>query len=128
MIRLSHGEAYLPHDKGNGAAATRLASNKSSYLASGFDQSTTSQDVSRILGSLSTSPDSKYSVKFERHLFWNHILLAIIFCLTELNVSTPQPAQSSFGMNKWHIVYFYVIFVNTFAVSFMSQLKLSILS
>ena len=62
MIRLSHGEAYLPHDKGNGAAATRLASNKSSYLASGFDQSTTSQDVSRILGSLSASPESKYSV------------------------------------------------------------------
>jgi len=62
MIRLSHGEAYLPHDKGNGAAAIRLASNKSSYLASGFDQSTTSQDVSRILGSLSASPESKYSV------------------------------------------------------------------
>ncbi|CAL4951973.1 unnamed protein product [Urochloa decumbens] len=61
MIRLSHGEAYLPHDKGNGAAAARLASNKSSYLASGFDQSTTSQDVSRILGSLSTSPDREQS-------------------------------------------------------------------
>ncbi|CAO2199264.1 unnamed protein product [Urochloa humidicola] len=61
MIRLSHGEAYLPHDKGSGAAAARLASNKSSYLASGFDQSTTSQDVSRILGSLSTSPDKEQS-------------------------------------------------------------------
>ncbi|KAG2595296.1 hypothetical protein PVAP13_5KG063400 [Panicum virgatum] len=61
MIRLSHGEAYLPHDKGNGAAATRLASNKSSYLASGFDQSTTSQDVSRILGSLSASPEREQS-------------------------------------------------------------------
>ncbi|XP_022682992.1 uncharacterized protein LOC101753840 isoform X2 [Setaria italica] len=61
MIRLSHGEAYLPHDKGNGAAATRLASNKSSYLVSGFEQSTTSQDVSRILGSLSTSPDREQS-------------------------------------------------------------------
>jgi hypothetical protein len=67
MIRLSHGEAYLPHDKGNGAASTRLASNKSSNLVSGFKQSTTSQDVSRILGSLSTSPDSKYSAKFELH-------------------------------------------------------------
>ncbi|PAN32572.1 hypothetical protein PAHAL_5G497300 [Panicum hallii] len=61
MIRLSHGEAYLPHDKGNGAAATRLASKKSSYLASGFDQSTTSQDVSRILGSLSASPEREQS-------------------------------------------------------------------
>nr|CAB3471992.1 unnamed protein product [Digitaria exilis] len=87
MIRLSHGEAYLPHDKGNGPVATRLASNKSSYLASGFDQSTTSQDVSRILGSLSASPESKYSVKFERHLFCNQILLAIIFWLTELHMS-----------------------------------------
>jgi hypothetical protein len=80
MIRLSHGEAYLPHDKGNGAAATRLASKKSSYLASGFDQSTTSQDVSRILGSLSASPESKYSVKFKLYLFCNQIFLAIIFC------------------------------------------------
>ncbi|ONM29471.1 embryo defective 2410 [Zea mays] len=59
MIRLSHGEAYLPHDKGNGAAVTRLTSNKSSYLLSGFDQSTTSQDVSRILGSLSTSAENQ---------------------------------------------------------------------
>uniref|UniRef100_A0A804MYZ7 Translocation and assembly module TamB C-terminal domain-containing protein n=1 Tax=Zea mays TaxID=4577 RepID=A0A804MYZ7_MAIZE len=61
MIRLSHGEAYLPHDKGNGAAVTRLTSNKSSYLLSGFDQSTTSQDVSRILGSLSTSAERDQS-------------------------------------------------------------------
>ncbi|OQU86203.1 hypothetical protein SORBI_3003G043200 [Sorghum bicolor] len=61
MIRLSHGEAYLPHDKGNGAAVTRLTSNKSGYLLSGFDQSTTSQDVSRILGSLSTSADRDQS-------------------------------------------------------------------
>ncbi|XP_062194622.1 protein SUBSTANDARD STARCH GRAIN 4, chloroplastic-like isoform X1 [Phragmites australis] len=61
MIWLSHGEAYLPHDKGNGAVATRLVSNKSSYLPASFDQSTTSQDASHILGSLSTSPDRKQS-------------------------------------------------------------------
>ncbi|KAL6627318.1 hypothetical protein ACP70R_031044 [Stipagrostis hirtigluma subsp. patula] len=61
MIRLSHGEAYLPHDKGNGAVTTRLASNKSRYLPSGFGKSTTSQDVSRFLGSLSTSPDRQQS-------------------------------------------------------------------
>ncbi|KAM0871926.1 hypothetical protein ACQ4PT_039062 [Festuca glaucescens] len=59
MIRLSHGEAYLPHDKGNGAVTTRLASNQSSYLPAGFGQTTTSQDVSRFLGALSTSPDSQ---------------------------------------------------------------------
>lgn len=59
LIRLSHGEAYLPHDKGNGAVTTRLASNKSSYLPAGFGQTTTSQDVSRFLGALSTSPDSQ---------------------------------------------------------------------
>ncbi|KAG8053184.1 hypothetical protein GUJ93_ZPchr0001g29271 [Zizania palustris] len=61
MIRLSHGEAYLPHDKGNGAVATRLASNKSSYVPAGFDQKKISQDVSHFLGSLSTSPDSQQS-------------------------------------------------------------------
>lgn len=59
MIRLSHGEAYLPHDKGNGAVTTRLASNKSSYLPAGFGQTTTSQDVSRFLGALTTSPNSQ---------------------------------------------------------------------
>jgi hypothetical protein len=59
MIRLSHGEAYLPHDKGNGAITTSLATKKSSYLPAGFGQPTTSQDVSGFLGSLSSLPDSK---------------------------------------------------------------------
>ncbi|KAK3160530.1 hypothetical protein QOZ80_1BG0060740 [Eleusine coracana subsp. coracana] len=61
MIRLSHGEAYLPHDKGNGAVATGLVSKKSSYLPAGFDQSTTSQEVSHFLGSLSSSQDRQQS-------------------------------------------------------------------
>uniref|UniRef100_A0A0E0BY57 Translocation and assembly module TamB C-terminal domain-containing protein n=1 Tax=Oryza meridionalis TaxID=40149 RepID=A0A0E0BY57_9ORYZ len=61
MIRLSHGEAYLPHDKGNGAVATRLSSNKSSSVPAGFDQRTVSRDVSHFLGSLSTSPDGQQS-------------------------------------------------------------------
>uniref|UniRef100_A0A0D9UXI8 Translocation and assembly module TamB C-terminal domain-containing protein n=1 Tax=Leersia perrieri TaxID=77586 RepID=A0A0D9UXI8_9ORYZ len=61
MIRLSHGEAYLPHDKGNGAVATRLASKKSSSFPAGFDQRTASQDVSHFLGSLSTRPDGQQS-------------------------------------------------------------------
>ncbi|KAB8080215.1 hypothetical protein EE612_000606 [Oryza sativa] len=61
MIRLSHGEAYLPHDKGNGAVATRLSSNKSISVPAGFDQRTVSRDVSHFLGSLSTSPDGQQS-------------------------------------------------------------------
>uniref|UniRef100_J3KWZ6 Translocation and assembly module TamB C-terminal domain-containing protein n=1 Tax=Oryza brachyantha TaxID=4533 RepID=J3KWZ6_ORYBR len=67
MIRLSHGEAYLPHDKGNGAVATRLASNKSSSLPSGFDQRTVSRDVSHFLGSLSTRTDSQQSETERTH-------------------------------------------------------------
>ena len=99
---MSHGEAYLPHDKGNGAAVTRLTSNKSGYLLSGFDQSTTSQDVSRILGSLSTSADSMYSVKFELHSYippntlGQHVLLDYLCCCTCTSVCPTR--KFSFAM------------------------------
>ncbi|KAJ3694159.1 hypothetical protein LUZ60_009639 [Juncus effusus] len=62
MVRLSHGEAYLPHDKGNGALANQLASAKASYLLPhGYDHMMTSGNVSRFLGSLSASSDSQQS-------------------------------------------------------------------
>ena len=82
MIRLSHGEAYLPHDKGNGAVTTRLASNKSSYIPAGFGQTTTSQDVSRFLGALSTSPNSTYSINFTLINTSQKVLLTNSYYLT----------------------------------------------
>ncbi|KAF3326963.1 TamB, inner membrane protein subunit of TAM complex [Carex littledalei] len=61
MVRLSHGEAYLPHDKGNGALANRLASTKARYAPPGYDQMMSSGNVSRFLRSLSTSSASQQS-------------------------------------------------------------------
>ncbi|XP_072998908.1 protein SUBSTANDARD STARCH GRAIN 4, chloroplastic isoform X1 [Typha latifolia] len=61
MIQLSHGEAYLPHDKGNGAVANRLTSDKSSYPAAAYNRMATSKNVSRSFGSVSTSSESRQS-------------------------------------------------------------------
>ncbi|KAJ4794147.1 embryo defective 2410 [Rhynchospora pubera] len=61
LVRLSHGEAYLPHDKGNGALANRLATTKARYAPPGYDQMMSSGNVSRFLRSLSTSSDSQQS-------------------------------------------------------------------
>lgn len=55
MIKLSHGEAYLPHDKGNGAVANRLASNMSSFPRAGYNRMTASGHLSRFFGSSLTS-------------------------------------------------------------------------
>ncbi|KAF8400748.1 hypothetical protein HHK36_014048 [Tetracentron sinense] len=50
MIKLSHGEAYLPHDKGSGAAAVnRLTSNRSNLPSGGFNRVAASGPVSRFL-------------------------------------------------------------------------------
>lgn len=52
MIKLSRGEAYLPHDKGNGAAMmNRLASNGPSISTSGYGRMGTSGYVSRFFSS-----------------------------------------------------------------------------
>lgn len=49
-IKLSHGEAYLPHDKGGGAAPiNRDASNQSALPSSGYNQVVASKYVSRFL-------------------------------------------------------------------------------
>lgn len=55
MIKLSHGEAYLPHDKGNGAVANRLASNVSRFPRAGYNRMTASGHLSRFFGSSLTS-------------------------------------------------------------------------
>ncbi|KAF3780354.1 hypothetical protein EJ110_NYTH39403 [Nymphaea thermarum] len=56
MIKLSHGEAYLPHDKGAGATVNRLTANRSSLASSIYSRLASSGHVSRFFGSLSTGP------------------------------------------------------------------------
>ncbi|RRT61946.1 hypothetical protein B296_00043802 [Ensete ventricosum] len=51
MIQLSRGEAYLPHDKGNGAGSNKLISGRSSFPAVDYNRMTTSAQVSRFFGS-----------------------------------------------------------------------------
>ncbi|KHG03609.1 Acetolactate synthase large subunit [Gossypium arboreum] len=59
-IKLSHGEAYLPHDKGSGAAPlNRLASNQSRLLGSGVNKAVASRYVSRFFGSEPASSRTK---------------------------------------------------------------------
>jgi hypothetical protein len=62
MVRLSHGEAYLPHDKGNGPLASRLVSTKARYASPGYDQMISSGHVSGFLRSLSTSSASTFVI------------------------------------------------------------------
>ncbi|XP_040968677.1 protein TIC236, chloroplastic isoform X2 [Gossypium hirsutum] len=51
-IKLSHGEAYLPHDKGSGPAPfNRLTSNQSRLPGAGINQAVASRYVSRFFGS-----------------------------------------------------------------------------
>ncbi|KAK1269355.1 hypothetical protein QJS04_geneDACA005097 [Acorus gramineus] len=60
MIKLSHGEAYLPHDKGNGASVNQLTSNISSFPSGGYSRMTTSGHVSRFFGSEPASSKTKF--------------------------------------------------------------------
>lgn len=54
-IKLSHGEAYLPHDKGGAAASNRFPSNQSMLPAGGISQAVASRYVSRFLRSKSAA-------------------------------------------------------------------------
>lgn len=58
-IKLSHGEAYLPHDKGNDDAINRLASKRSSFANVGFSKSTNPTHLSRLFGSDSSSSSGR---------------------------------------------------------------------
>ncbi|XP_010254207.1 PREDICTED: uncharacterized protein LOC104595255 isoform X2 [Nelumbo nucifera] len=56
MIKLSHGEAYLPHDKGSGAAGmNRLTSTRSSFPSSTYNRMAASRHVSQFFSSEPTS-------------------------------------------------------------------------
>ncbi|ERN06068.1 uncharacterized protein LOC18434256 [Amborella trichopoda] len=59
MIKLSHGEAYLPHDKGTGAAINRLASNRSSF--GGKSLQAASGNFSHFFGTEPAAPLTKLS-------------------------------------------------------------------
>lgn len=50
-IKLSHGEAYLPHDKGSGAAPNRLATSEPKLPSIGVDRAVASRYVSRFFSS-----------------------------------------------------------------------------
>ncbi|PON53076.1 hypothetical protein PanWU01x14_204560 [Parasponia andersonii] len=50
-IKLSHGEAYLPHDKGGGSTPNRLTSNQSTLPGGGVDREVASRYVSRFFSS-----------------------------------------------------------------------------
>lgn len=50
-IKLSHGEAYLPHDKGSGAAPNRLVSNQSRLPSGSVNRAVASRYVSRFFSS-----------------------------------------------------------------------------
>ncbi|CAK7353466.1 unnamed protein product [Dovyalis caffra] len=74
-IKLSHGEAYLPHDKGSGAAPfNRLSSNQPRLPAGGVNQAVASRYVSRFFSSEPAASKTKFpqpavkSTKVEKDL------------------------------------------------------------
>ncbi|XP_010548479.1 PREDICTED: uncharacterized protein LOC104819890 isoform X2 [Tarenaya hassleriana] len=61
-IKLSHGEAYLPHDKGGGAAPfNRLAANQSRIAGATINQAVASRSFTRFFGSEPASSRMKFS-------------------------------------------------------------------
>ncbi|XP_019414960.1 PREDICTED: uncharacterized protein LOC109326680 isoform X1 [Lupinus angustifolius] len=60
-IKLSHGEAYLPHDKGGGGASNRFPSNQSALPAGDVTRAFASRYVSRYFGSEPASSMTKTS-------------------------------------------------------------------
>ena len=61
-IKLSHGEAYLPHDKGGGAAPlNRLAANQSRILGASINQAVASRYFARFFGTEPASSRMKFS-------------------------------------------------------------------
>jgi hypothetical protein len=60
-IKLSHGEAYLPHDRGGAPASNRFPSNQSMLPSGGVSQVFASRYVSRFFSSESPSASAKTS-------------------------------------------------------------------
>ncbi|XP_020578997.1 uncharacterized protein LOC110023769 isoform X2 [Phalaenopsis equestris] len=67
VLKLSHGEAYLAHDKGNGEVADSLASKRTSFPAAGYSRATASGHISRFFGSLSGSLHSIWPEPAGKH-------------------------------------------------------------
>ncbi|XP_028802385.1 uncharacterized protein LOC114757483 isoform X2 [Neltuma alba] len=63
-IKLSHGEAYLPHDRG-GATTNRFPSNQSMLPPAGVSQAVASRYVSRFFSSKSAASRTKVSQSSE---------------------------------------------------------------
>ncbi|XP_042477488.1 protein TIC236, chloroplastic-like [Macadamia integrifolia] len=62
MIKLSGGEAYLPHDKGNGAASfNRLTSNRSKLPSSSYNRMSAAGHVSCFFDSEPAASSAKFS-------------------------------------------------------------------
>lgn len=60
-IKLSRGEAYLPHDKGGGSApSNRLVPNQFRIQGGGVNKAVASSYVSRFFGSQSTASRTRY--------------------------------------------------------------------
>lgn len=60
-IKLSHGEAYLPHDRGSGASPfNRLSSNQSRLPAGGVNHAVASRYVSRFFSSEPAASKTKF--------------------------------------------------------------------
>lgn len=59
-IQLSRGEAYLPHDKGNGAGSNKLAAGHFSFPTVDYNQVAASGRTPHFVGSLSNSSNNKW--------------------------------------------------------------------
>eukprot|EP01018_Ginkgo_biloba_P034762 Gb_34401 [translate_table: standard] len=63
MIKFSHGEAYLPQEKGTGAAITRLASNPKSLSSGGYSRMVSAGNIARFYNADSTSLSADVPVR-----------------------------------------------------------------
>lgn len=69
-IKLSHGEAYLPHDKGGGAAPlNRLAANQSRIPGASINQAVASRYFARFFGTEPASSRMKFSQTTGNNLY-----------------------------------------------------------
>lgn len=57
---MSHGEAYLPHDKGGGAAPNRMASNQYRIPGGGVSRAVASRYVSRFFSSQPAASKTRF--------------------------------------------------------------------
>ncbi|KAJ7966104.1 Embryo defective protein [Quillaja saponaria] len=72
-IKLSHGEAYLPHDKSSGTASNRFATNQSMLPTGGVSRAVASRYVSRFFSSKPAALRNKFSQPsvYETRVFQN---------------------------------------------------------